>query len=386
MAIAFGWLSRAYFVVPGTNLVVVSIGSSWGWARSCRQYDDGYTQTLIWNAIRPAVAPLWNSSTTATAAPAAAARACRRTPSAPSRRAPGGWATARRPRRATTAPVRSPASAGARARRPKASGTCFNLEAGSAAAENGYCAGVVDRAAETCPRIAIVAQCNATMRNWTAAQICAVAVGDTLSSETGWLGLTKTNCVPMPAPPTRRRAGRRGARATPPSTAPSATARPPSLRGAAHGDGERASTIRTLGPPRKSESVCAVWSVLVTRACVARACAELYFSWFNHIAHQNRNTVHHSRSGRSGAPPRPRLGSAVHEAAGHRRRQRVHRLARLHRQQARRERAGVRRRRGAGIAAADGGVVGPRRRGGERRRRTPARSRRACWAPEWSDS
>ena len=37
-------------------------------------------------------------------------------------------------------------------------------------------------------------------------------------------------------------------------------------------------------------------------SCVARACAELYFSWFNHIAHQNRNTVHHSRSGRSGAP------------------------------------------------------------------------------------
>ena len=101
MAIAFGWLSRAYFVVPGTNLVVVSIGSSWGWARSCRQYDDGYTQTLIWNAIRPAVAPLWNSSTTAAAPPAAAAPRARRRTRAPRdpRRAPGGWATRRRRRR-----------------------------------------------------------------------------------------------------------------------------------------------------------------------------------------------------------------------------------------------------------------------------------------------
>ena len=107
-----------------------------------------------------------------------------------------------------------------------------------------------------------------------------------------------------------------------------------------------------------------------------RRCAELYFSCFNHIAHQNRNGS--SQSVRSvGCPlPRPRLGSAVHEAAGHRRRQRVHRLARLHRQQARRERAGVGRRRGAGIAAADGGVVGPRRRGGERRRPAVEEARR----------
>ena len=196
MAIAFGWLSRAYFVVPGTNLVVVSIGSSWGWARSCRQYDDGYTQTLIWNAIRPAVAPLWNSSTTA-APPTAAAPRLPTHPSAPpapsARRLGDGAPVAARDDGAGTI------TGQCRCACPPTQGfgTCFNLEAGSADAENGYCAGVVDRAAETCPRVAIVAQCNATMRNWTAAQICAVAVADTLSSETGWLGLTKTNCVPM---------------------------------------------------------------------------------------------------------------------------------------------------------------------------------------------
>jgi hypothetical protein len=64
VGIGMGQYAKYLFLVPEKNLTVVTLGNSWGTSAGCSGlpgatlpdgYDDGFTMSLIWNALAPAI-------------------------------------------------------------------------------------------------------------------------------------------------------------------------------------------------------------------------------------------------------------------------------------------------------------------------------------------
>jgi CubicO group peptidase (beta-lactamase class C family) len=64
VAIGMGQYAKYMYIVPEKNLTVVTLGNSWGTSAGCSGipsatlpdgYDDGFTMSLVWNALAPAI-------------------------------------------------------------------------------------------------------------------------------------------------------------------------------------------------------------------------------------------------------------------------------------------------------------------------------------------
>ena len=145
--IAYGWLARVMLAIPSRDIVVVSMGQTVGQSESMGgcDYDEGYSMTLIWQAIGEALQPT-----------AANASGVVRPEPAAERAAPAPKPAVRRPR-----PQQAVSGGSCFCYCPpnEGYGQCFPAANQTQCQSMGY-GGDGPNAADFCPQISIARQCS----------------------------------------------------------------------------------------------------------------------------------------------------------------------------------------------------------------------------------